>query len=228
LQWAIKTLLSMGGAFVDCGANAGLMGLLAIHWRAARVVFIEPHPRLAETIRKNIELNQFTSNATVWEYAASSEKGIAFLHLDSMSDGGHSLRHRSQDGTASTVSVKTQRMDDLFLKGTLQHIDCLKVDTEGHDFHALTGLGSFLCPRHVDLIYVEMDGDYEKIWELLSDRGYRPFASDMIYIDQLRRLERKKDSSRFFSPIEKPGDGNLLWCARNSCYEKLLLTACAK
>ena len=228
LQWAIKTLLPMGGVFVDCGANAGLMGLLAIHGRAAKAVFIEPHPRLAETIRKNIELNQFTSNAIVWECAASSEENTASLYLNSMNDGGHTLRHPHQSETGSTVLVKTRRLEDLFSKGTLQHIDFLKVDTEGHDFHVLTGLGSYLCVAHVDLIFVEMDGDYGKIWEMLSKRGYRPFASHKIYIDQLRRLERKKDFSCFYSPIEKPGDGNLLWCARGSCYEKVLLTACAK
>src|SRR3990167_4530307 len=41
LQWAIKTLLPVGGTFVDCGANAGLMGLLAIHHRKAKTVFVE-------------------------------------------------------------------------------------------------------------------------------------------------------------------------------------------
>ena len=45
LQWAIRTLLPVGGTMVDCGANAGFMGLLALHYRSARVFFIEAHPR---------------------------------------------------------------------------------------------------------------------------------------------------------------------------------------
>ena len=31
LQWAIRTLLPVGGTFFDVGANVGLLGLLAIH-----------------------------------------------------------------------------------------------------------------------------------------------------------------------------------------------------
>src|SRR5437870_3706571 len=61
LYWAIRELLPLGGLFVDCGANCGLMGLLARQYRGARVIFIEPHPRLARSIETNIRLNNFAS-----------------------------------------------------------------------------------------------------------------------------------------------------------------------
>src|SRR6266699_1577078 len=59
LYWAIRELLPVGGVFVDCGANCGLMGLLARQYRRAKVLFVEPHPRLAQTIAANIQLNGF-------------------------------------------------------------------------------------------------------------------------------------------------------------------------
>src|ERR1017187_354069 len=43
LVWAIRELVPVGGVFIDCGANCGLMGLLACQYRHAQVVFIEPH-----------------------------------------------------------------------------------------------------------------------------------------------------------------------------------------
>jgi len=228
LQWAIKNLSPVEGTFVDCGANTGLMGLLAIHHRKAKTVFIEPHPRLAETIRKNIELNRFSPNATVFECAASDENGTAPLYLDSQSDGGHTLiKHKQKEsGASSTILVQKCRLTDLLAESSLQHVDFLKIDTEGHDYQVLKGLDSFLNPRNIEWIHLEMDGDYLGIWNLLTERGYRPFASNMIYIDELRHLERLGDFSRFYAPIEKPGDGNLLWCARSSDHEKFLLQTC--
>lgn len=226
LQWAIRTLLPVGGTLVDCGANAGLMGLLAIHHRGARVIFIEPHPRLAKSIQGNLDLNRFSRHGTVCACAASDVDGSAPLYLDSRSDGGHSLVRDNAAAGASTTRVETRRLEGILNKLSLERVDFLKVDTEGHDFQALKGLGSLLQPGKIDLIHAEMWGDYDGLWNLLTERGYRPFVSDMIYIDQLRRLERARDASRFFAPAEKPGDGNLLWCGRNSRYEEFLIQTC--
>ena len=227
LQWAIKTLFPSKGIFIDCGANLGLMGLLAIYYRQARVVFIEPHPRLAGIIQKNLELNQFASEAKVCEVAASKEDGHAFLSIDSISDGGHSLAVPYQaNGSSLSMDVKTQRLETLLRELSMDHVHFLKIDAEGYDFHVLDGLGHFLLPQNIDLIYIEMGGDYSAIWNLLLGRGYRPFAAETIYIDRLRQLQRKGDSSQFFFPIEKEGDGNLLWCGRGSTYERFLLEAC--
>lgn len=40
LSWAIRELVPLGGLFVDCGANCGLMGLLARQCRHTRVIFL--------------------------------------------------------------------------------------------------------------------------------------------------------------------------------------------
>src|SRR5262245_25912749 len=47
LQWLIRSMVPPGGTMVDCGANFGFFGMFAMHQRAARAHFIEPHPRLA-------------------------------------------------------------------------------------------------------------------------------------------------------------------------------------
>ena len=226
LQWAIKTLLPMGGSFVDCGANLGLMGLLAIHQRGARVLFIEPHPRLAEMIRQDLELNRFTAQADVCEAAAFHENGEAPLQVEARSDGGHSMKINPDKESGPSISVKTCRLETLFKERAVQHVDFLKIDVEGLEFQVLEGLGSFLDPHRIDVIYVEMGRDYEAAWRRLVERGYRAFAANSIYIDRLRQLERKKDISRFFRPTETPEDGNLLWCAPESPCEKFLLHAC--
>jgi FkbM family methyltransferase len=224
LQWAIKTLLPEGGTFLDCGANLGLMGTLAIYHKNAHAIFIEPHPSLAKRLRNNLELNRFSSRATVCEVAASNKNGTAVLHLDDQSDGGHSLVW--QHNTDHEIKVKTQKLEDLLVESSIGHIDFLKIDAEGHDLQVLQGLANFLTPSKIDLIYVEMGEDSEAIWKLLTNKGYRAFASDTIYIDRLRELQKNKDESQFFSPVEETGDGNIIWCAPNSEFERILLRAC--
>jgi FkbM family methyltransferase len=226
LQWAIKSLLPKNGIFLDCGANLGLMGLLAIHHKQARALFIEPHPQLVERLKANIALNHFELKSQVFAVAASDAEGTALLYPESKSDGGHSL---APNGTQETpFQIQTQRLEKIIKDLSLDHIDFLKIDTEGFDHQALLGLGNFLSPKHISLLYVEMCGNYQAIWDLLITQGYRPFASECIYIDRLRELRRKNDNSQFFAPIEKPGDGNLLWCPKNSPAEEFLLKTCIR
>ena len=221
LQWAIQNLLPKGGTFVDCGANLGLMGLLAIHRQQARTLFIEPHPRLVQTILKNIEINGFASEKVrVMEAAASNQDGTASLQIDSISDGGHSL---GSAGRNDSLEVKTVRLETLFGQFSIDHVDFLKIDAEGHDFQVLEGLGAFLEPQKIGMVYIEMGGDFQVSWKLLTDRGYRAFAAETIYIDRLRKLQGMRDCSQYFLPAEPSDDGNLFWCAPGSGCERFLL-----
>ena len=88
---AIRELVPLGGLFVDCGANCGLMGLLARQYRQADVIFFEPHPRLAESIRTNIRLNGFSDGCEVVEAAVSDAVGEITFYENSLSDGSHSV-----------------------------------------------------------------------------------------------------------------------------------------
>ena len=77
LQWVIRELLPLGTACVDCGANCGYIGLLARRFREAPVWFVEPHPRLAAEVRRNVTLNGWDRDCTVVEAAASDHDGEA-------------------------------------------------------------------------------------------------------------------------------------------------------
>ena len=92
LHWAIRELLPLGGQFVDCGANCGLMGLLARQYRQARVIFLEPHPRLAKSIETNIRLNGFDSSCELIEAAVSDTSGEVTFYENPTCDGSHSDR----------------------------------------------------------------------------------------------------------------------------------------
>jgi FkbM family methyltransferase len=229
LQWAIRTLLPVGGTFCDVGANAGLMGLLAIHERNARVIFIEPHPRLAEDIRRNITLNGFAEKAEVLEWTASDSWGGGELRFHDSNDGAHTVSPVEDFSVA--CKVRKQRLGDFLVSKDITFVDLLKVDAEGHDWNVLKGLDDFLVPSHIEMIFVEMEhcGVFsDDIWNLLRDREYRHFAATTAYIDELRRLTRKHQKGcaiTFFDPVSSPSGLNMLWCQRGGPVEEVLVRA---
>ena len=214
LQWTIRNLLPLGGTMVDCGANAGLMGLLALHYRSARVLFIEAHPRLQETVEANLKLNGCDDRATMLRWAASDAEGEAQFYLNETHDGLHSLTVQ----TGQSVKVRTRRLDTLFTEGVIERIDFLKIDTEGHDLTVLTGLGEHLMPARVPRVYIETGAALEPIAALMRARGYEGFSALRYPLDELwsrRRAEADGAQPRHFELL---GDRakNVLWLPTDS------------
>lgn len=223
LAWAIRELVPVGGVFIDCGANCGLMGLLACQYRQARVVFIEPHPRLARSIAANIRLNQFEARAELIEAAASDASGeVTFYEDPTGDDGTHSIHVDWGAGEKRVLGkVRCETLKEIIQRKQLLHIDFLKVDAEGNDLAVLRGLGEYLQPSFTRLLYVEMARDRESICALLASCGYAGFASAPRKGRELVRLQRISDRGGrvcFFQPMGSGlGSGqNALWCGKDS------------
>jgi FkbM family methyltransferase len=220
LQWALRHLVPIGGRMIDVGANAGLMGFTAWYHRNAEVIFVEPHPRLAEQLQANIDLNR--AKATVIHAAANETDGEQLFWEHPDNDAGHHLLEENQDpGQARTFTIITRRLDSILRERSIGKIDFLKCDTEGHDLKVLLGLGDFLTPQKLPFLYVE--GKSPEIIALLKGRGYRCFQSRNIYIDELRSMQRTGNFSRLFYPAGDEPGGDCLWCKRGGEAEELLL-----
>jgi FkbM family methyltransferase len=222
LSWAIRELVPVGGVFIDCGANCGLMGLLACQWRHAQVVLIEPHPRLARSIAANIRLNQFESRAQLIEAAASDASGeVTFYENPTGDDGTHSIHEDwGREGNRVLGKVRCETLKEIIQQKQLPHVDFLKIDTEGNDFAVLQGLGEYLCPSFTRSIYVEMTRNRENISALLASRGYAGFSTVPGRGRELMQLQRISDQGGrvcFFRPLSGSGTGlNALWCGADS------------
>lgn len=223
LQWSIRNLLPLGGTFVDCGSNTGLFGLYAVHRRMARSYFIEPHPRLAEEIRDNIKRNGFEENCRLHEVAASAQSGtmklVVFEGRERMSDGVHHLMKEGEqnDDGEKSVEVEVTTLKELMQQNGLEHVDFLKVDVEGHDLEALKGLEDYLDPKRLSCLYVES----AETFDLVRSRGYVPFQTRKIYVDELLRFKKIHNAVRYFEPAES-GSENILWVAPGTLYERLM------
>lgn len=227
LQWAIQTLLPVGGTMVDCGANTGIMGFSALHYRHSKTHFFEPLPALAALIRENVRINGHDSRARVWECAASDMDGTAefFTAIDEK-DGCHSLKrseHTKPD--ALPLRVKTVRLETVFREAGLTYIDLIKIDTEQHDLAVLNGLGSMLSPQNISMLYVEMATDFETIFSLLKSRGFVPFPSVKQRFKRLRCLDPLPalEPGLFFRKHNQASRRrDYLWCAPGSPCEHYL------
>lgn len=238
LTWAILEFLPMGGRMVDCGANCGLFGLEARLHRHAKVRFIEPHPTLGARVVRNIQLNGWQESCRLVAAAASDHRGRADLFLCDSNDGSHSLHADWPilgDRPAAKVEVPLVTLEDVIQQefGS-ERIDFLKIDTEGHDFSVLRGLGDSLVPNRVAMLYLELGNHREAAIEWLRTRGYSGFAYRRDWLDgvALRRAMRRAADGQaplLYTPLVGTGDtSETLWCGKGSDAEQQLLELAAR
>lgn len=174
----IKRLLPRGGTFVDIGANIGQHSLFAatVAGPKGHVISFEPIPRLATQIRASAALNNLSDTIVVHEIAASDQAGMATFRIRPGNIGGSGLH--SHDASHEEIYVSTSPADTLLAEQC--RIDLIKIDTEGHELHALRGLTRMLAQFHPALIVEfspvfwndEKERSIEEFFSLLEKNGY--------------------------------------------------------
>ena len=133
----MKALLPPGGTFVDVGANFGTFSLLAsrLVGENGRVIAIEPQARLAEMIRKSVQLSGAT-NCEVMQVACGGETSTLDLLVPS-GDSGRAGFYQgfSGRGKHSMEGVNVVTLDSL----DLQSASLIKIDVEGSEIDVLDG-----------------------------------------------------------------------------------------
>jgi FkbM family methyltransferase len=141
-----------GGTFVDVGANLGYFSLI---WASAspsnKAYCIEPVSRNIDLLRKNISLNRLDDRIMVLPIAAGDKVGLRSFDLGPDRETGHGGFAQSDRGS-NHILVPTMRLDDCF-----DHIDVLKIDTEGADGLVLAGAERLLREKKISTIYFEVN-----------------------------------------------------------------------
>ena len=132
--------INKGDIVVDCGGNIGLFSSYAVDNGASRVLSYEPFPENYILNKKN---NQ---TIDVFNLAVSnkSDEIVELLYTDS-SNGGHTIIETEFDREPGhfkhkNIFVKTITLDDIIYVNNIDHIDFLKVDTEGAELMIFEGL----------------------------------------------------------------------------------------
>jgi len=131
-----------GDIVVDCGGNIGIFTSFALDMGASRVFSFEPFPNNYELNKKN------NPNAQVFNLAVSnvSDETIELLYTHT-GNGGHSIIETEFDRDPGhyehkNIFVKTITLDDIITQNFIDHIDFLKVDTEGAELKIFEGLSN--------------------------------------------------------------------------------------
>jgi FkbM family methyltransferase len=169
---------------VDVGGNIGLYTMRqAIRAVRGRVVTFEPGPDTFRRLSANIHANGL-SQVTLVNAAVGAEEGTVpfFLHP-------YSTRGRvSKKDAPGTVDVPCTTLDSALRQYSVDHIDIMKIDTEGHERAVLEGATSILPLTKRLVIEVHRNHAEEKLWveQFLRPFGFRIVDSDrsLLYMER--------------------------------------------
>lgn len=152
----ISSVLELGMTFVDVGANIGYYALLAgrICGPDGSVIAFEPDDAARAVLASNVAANSL-DNVEICALAVSdrSERG-RFFPADY--EGG-SLVQLGAGGAG--VEVETTTLDDFFSRRGWPRVDVVKLDIEGAEMLALSGMAE-LCERNPGVMLVMESNPY--------------------------------------------------------------------
>ena len=169
-RWLVRQLGKRGLTTVfDVGANVGdwVVEVLATSDRAT-VYCYEAIP----TTFAELQANVTDPRAQLINAALSSSAGTLEFNASSLSvvSSVYDVHKFDDTLTVTKVHVSATTGDAEADRLWLDHIDLLKVDTEGHDHDVLSGFGGMLAAGTIDVIRFEYN-----IFTLLARRGLFDF-----------------------------------------------------
>ncbi len=172
VDWLIARL-GPGKILCDIGANCGVYALTARSASGARVIAIEPNPKMRDRLAANMALNNLDGISVV-AAAVGDAPGRLKLAMGSRWDFGQaSLIDRPN---SAGIEVDVRPLSDILREQGVTRVDAVKIDVEGFEDKAL---GGYLRDAAEDDLPSSMviEHLHKKIWStdlhaLALSRGY--------------------------------------------------------
>jgi FkbM family methyltransferase len=116
-----------------------------------RVVALEPNQRLAEMVRKTLEVNGFNDRAVAMANAVSSQSGEIVKLMIPPGHTGHASIKQTANATDEVMEVETVTIDQLTAEWS--QVDLIKIDVEGAEEAVWRGMQETVR-RNKDIIIV--------------------------------------------------------------------------
>jgi FkbM family methyltransferase len=181
---------------LDVGAAAGLITqqIAEAGSKKTTIVAFEPFPGNHQFF---LEKTHSFKSIQLVKKAVSNQAGVSTFHVPSIviegkkayenmhgySSVGFLIQGNESDtrqklndtSDATEFSVETVALDDIIDR----HVDFMKMDIQGGEFHALQGCQKLIQNHGIDVMYIEFDGE-KRVLELLSSYGYSIFDTDYL------------------------------------------------
>jgi FkbM family methyltransferase len=169
--------LQQGSTVIDIGANVGVFTLWAVKQGAARVIAVEPSPRMCKYLARNISANHI-ANVTVLQAACSGRHGRATLY-SRRSEGWNTLYSRDLLSSTFRPLCETEvlTLAEIFCRCNVEVCDMLKLDCEGAEYDVLLNAPDNVVCR-IRMIAMEYhvglnEHRPEELAAFLEARGFR-------------------------------------------------------
>ena len=190
LEYLFPLLLETGGiSTFDIGANIGMttmMGSVLIG-REGKGLAFEPNPEVFARLKRHLDLNHI-SNIEPVPFALSSQEAEMRLFVPNRFSGYGSLTVPPGASGASgrNFTIRAVRGSTYVDSLDLAKATIIKIDVEGYEVKALSGIEDFLGRPEV-LIVSEMSVDLlrragdspEALFELLRKHEFQPFTCEL-------------------------------------------------
>jgi FkbM family methyltransferase len=187
---SIETFLDKNSVFIDIGANIGLYSLYASKkiTEKGKIISFEPFSKNHKTLVKNVEINQI-DNIIVEKIAIGNEEKQVNLHYNEAERNLGMVTTNPNQG-AKQEAVNATSLDTYLENKKISRLDLIKIDIEGYEYQALSGMRKTLQKFKPSLLIEILDdkedlSNYKRIEELLLSFGYRKY-----YIDDLGKLSQ--------------------------------------
>ena len=195
--------------FLDIGANCGLYTtIVAASCPHTRVIAVEAEPDVARLLRNTIEENQTSitrnlATVEVVEIALSDQEGeTTFIRSW---DNGLGSVHGVEACPRDSITVSTQRGDQLLVELEIETVDFMKIDVEGAEMLVLRGFRESLQEGKIQQLQIELN---KKL-----DQHKAATSEDVINFLRAQGYALNSDSSEKFNAER--------WRCENFIFERL-------
>lgn len=190
LSILLSKLASAGMIAFDVGANVGAYSLLIADKVGPQgmVYCFEPNPEVSDRLLANIRLNGFELRTSVLNTALSSSVGNSKLFVPKKDhhNRGISSLYRYTDLLEEQIAVKVETIDNVVAELNLEHLDLVKIDTDGSDAEVIFG-GRKAIETHLPIVVFEanylahpnVQFTLAAVRSQLADLGYRFYTAGL-------------------------------------------------
>jgi FkbM family methyltransferase len=201
-----KDLSAKSKVVFDIGANTGVYSLIAkAANKNASVHAFEPFPSICNTLKKNVQLNQFDIHCNC--IAVSNYKGEGIIYSEDPNFAYSVTVNKNlwaKDNKVFEIPIHATTLKDYIEEHRIRQIDLIKIDVETHEPEVMEGFAGYFS-KFKPIILIEILN--EEVAERLS--GFFPKDCFEFYnIDEQKGTIRvsKLTKSELFNFLVVPNE----------------------